>query len=189
MINPIAWLNPGRWLAIIAAALALAGGIKWWEHAAEQRGQQQAQTQAQAQSATERAEQAQQLIAAHERARNAERALSHATQEIDRAHQDHKARLDAAARAADDRLRQFQAAATAAAHAASPTPHDPDPATPSRTADPSLTIARECAAALTAMGAHADRLAARLGALQDYTHRVCVTPANASRAGVPSPPH
>lgn len=113
------------------------------------------------------AEHAAQALAQSEQRREQERTLAKTTQEIDRAHQLDKARLRAAADAAADRLRSFQAAAAASA----PTP---DPAPTSGAANPFPAIAGECARALTEVGDYASGLAARLAALQDYTGRVCV---------------
>ncbi len=113
------------------------------------------------------AEHAALALAQSELRREQERALSKTTQEIDRAHQSEKARLRAAADAAADRLRSYQATAAAS----TPTP---DPATPSGAANPFPAIAGECARALTEVGDYAAGLAARLAALQEYTGSVCV---------------
>lgn len=113
-------------------------------------------------------EHAAQALEASQAQRAQEQALARKTQEIDRAYQTEKARRAAAERALADSLRSFQAAGDSATAT--------DPATPSRADDPWPRIARECAAALTALDGHAQRLAGQLGALQGYTGRVCVSP-------------
>ena len=107
-------------------------------------------------------------LAASEKRRLDERALSIENQGVTHAFITDKTRRAAADRATADRLREYEAAADRATSAA---------ASASRGADaPFAAIAAECAGALAKVDAHAGRLAAIAGALQDYTRRVCVAP-------------
>ncbi len=149
-----------RIAALLALILALLAGA-WRIHVkADAAGYARAQ-----------GEYAQQALRQSELRRAREAELYNQAQEIDRAHQRDKERLRADAAAVAERLRDYESTAAAASAAAS------DTTAAGRAADPWPRIARQCAAALAELDGHAQSLAGRFKALQDYTRRVCVSPA------------
>ena len=116
----------------------------------------------------ERAAQLAQALTDSEYRRNRERALSLTNEGITNAYVKEKTRLLAAARAADDRLRELESALN--------DPGGADTATTAGTDDPRGTIISQCAAALAILDNDFKNLASKTRALQDYASKVCVSP-------------
>lgn len=146
----LALLSPRLWLA-----LALAGLLAFTHYQAFTGGK-----------AAVNAAWTTEKLAASEAARQREKALTIATQGIDRAYQNDKKRIADLERDTAQRLREFQSAAT-----------DVDAASPSgRVDDPYRAIADQCAAALESLDGYTQGLAAKTTALQRYAREVCLTP-------------
>ena len=148
---------PARIAALLALVLALLA-VAWRVYVkADAAGYARAQS-----------EQTAAALAVTEKRRLDERALSIKNQEVTNEYIAEKTRRAAVDAATAERLRQYQAALDSATSAAPPASSGADA--------PFAAIAAECAGALAKVDAHAGRLAAVAGALQDYTRRVCLAP-------------
>lgn len=106
-------------------------------------------------------------LAESEAKRQREKALTITNQEIDHAYQIEKTKRLAADRATAQRLREYQAAASAVSD---------HPAATCGADEPYRAIANQCAASLVVLDEYAAGVAAKARALQDYARSVCVTP-------------
>ena len=139
-------------LAVLAAVLlALAAGAWKCYHAG---------------ASSVRAEWTAEKLETERLARLREQTLTRKNEEVANAYQLEKKRRAAADLLAADRLRDLTAALASADAAASG----------GTDADPRNAIIRECTGALVALDSHASKLAGQVGALQDYTKRVCMSP-------------
>lgn len=154
-----ALLSPRLWLALIVAA-----ALTFSHFAAYRSGR----AVVRAEWETERAKIAKQVAKAESAARAQEQQMADANRKLTDAYQAEKKRRAADARAADDALRvlnaELAAARDATANAAAGIGAD----------DPRGTIAGECSAALVALDKHAQGMAAKARALQDYASEVRV---------------
>lgn len=154
-----ALLSPRMWLA-----LAVAATLAFSHFAAYRSGR----ATVRADWETERAQIAQQVAQAEAAAREKEQELAAKNRKVTDAYIAEKKRRAADARAADDALRVLNAELGAAREATS------DAASGAGTDDPREAIASECAAALVALDKHAQGVAAKVIALQDYAREVRV---------------
>ena len=152
----MSWLSPARWIAVAGIFAALTAGYFGWRGHQREIGRDEI-----------RAEWTAEKLAASEAARQREKALTIATQGVDRAFQADKTRRAAADRITADRLREFQAALNPAVEPA-PTSSGAD--------DPYRAIANQCVGALVVLDGYASEMAGKARALQDYTRAVCVSP-------------
>lgn len=152
------WFSPTRWLVVggLVAALVVLYG-QW-----ASRLKTAAKAEVHAAWTAEK-------LAASEASRQREKALTIATQGVDRAFQIDKARRATAERATAERLREYQAAsATSAGN---------EPATAPCGADaPYRAVASQCTSAIAALDGHAQAMASTASALQDYVQRVLLNP-------------
>jgi hypothetical protein len=148
------WLSPVRWLVVGALIAALLAGYAFWARHQRETGRNEV-----------RAEWTAEKLAISEASRQREKALTIATQGVDRAYQADKTRRAAADRITADRLRDFQSASAAASN---------DPAAACGTDEPYRAIANQCASALVVLDGYASEVAGKARALQGYTREVCV---------------
>lgn len=145
-----------RMAAALVVALVLAAG-GWKAYSAGKKT-------VQAQWNAEKLVQATEAAQASEARRMKEKALSFTNEGIANAYVKEKSRLVAAARAADGRLRDFQAASDSAARERT--------AAASGVDEPYRAIASQCATALAGLDEYAQGVAAKARALQDYTREM-----------------
>lgn len=150
----MSWLSPVRWLIVASLIAVLLAGYAFWAQHQQNIGRNEV-----------RAEWAAEKLAASEASRQRERALTIATQGVDRAYQTDKTHRAAADRVTAERLRDFQAASAAASN---------DPAAACGIDDPYRAIANQCAAGLVLLDGYTQQVAGKARALQDYTREVCV---------------
>lgn len=155
-MNPLAWLNPARWLAVAALCAGLLAGYTFWARHQRETGRNEV-----------RAEWTADKLAASEASRQREKALTIAAQGVDRAYQIEKNRRAAVDRITAERLREFEAALAGASSV--------DAAPLGGADDPRGQIAGECAGQLQALDIHAGKLAGQARGLQAYARDVCLT--------------
>lgn len=149
----MAWLNPGRWLAVLLVLVSLYIG-----HALDKRA-----AVAKAIAVT-KAQATQAALVQSEINRTKEQALIVANEKVRHDYAKQKAINSALARSNADRLRDYQAASDRVTTS--------DTASTSGTPSPFAAIAGECTAALTALDGHAQGLRATAAALQDFAANV-----------------
>lgn len=148
------WLSPARWLIVGSLVAALLAGYAFWAKHQREAGRNEV-----------RAEWTAERLATSEASRQREKALTIATQGVDRAYQLEKTRRAAADRITADRLRDFQAASSATSN---------DPAAACGAEEPYRAIANQCASALVVLDGYASEVAGKARALQGFTREVCV---------------
>jgi hypothetical protein len=102
-------------------------------------------------------------LATSETARLREQSAQKSNERVDREYQTAKTRLAADKRATNDRLRDFQAVASASSNST----------TASGTDDPYRAIADQCSIALVVLDGYAQSVAGKAAALQSYVLNVC----------------
>lgn len=150
-MNPLAWLNPGRWLLYGAFVAALLLGIYTLDKSRQAIGYDRAQ-----------AEHTAAALVASEAARAKEQVLQTKVTKVANDYQTEKRRRVADAAVNADRLRELENALALAA--------DTDTAPPSGADDPRDAIIRQCASSLVILDGDFKSLAGKTRALQDYTN-------------------
>lgn len=147
-------------IAALIVAVVLAG-THWKAYKMGERG-------VQAEWDSAKAVQVQDALARSEANRMRERALSLTNEGVQRDFLAEKRRLAGAAAVAGERVRELESALSASGAGGAGAAAGP------RADDTRATVIRECAAALTALDEHAQRVGATLAGLQGYTGKVCL---------------
>ena len=155
-MNPLAWLNPGRWILYAALAGALTLGAWRVHHVIDQGGYDRAEAEYQAKA-----------IDALLAVRAKEQELITKNQKVDNDYQTEKKRRAADAVISSGRLRDLQAALSSSGGT--------DTATIGGIDGIYRTIIDQCAGALTTLDGHDKYVEAKAIALQSYAREVCVT--------------
>ena len=155
-MNPLMWLNPGRWVLYVAFVAALLLGIHTLDKSRQAIGYDRAQ-----------AEHTAAALVASEAARAKEQVLQTKVTKVANDYQAEKRRRAADAAVNADRLRELENALALAA--------DTDTATPSGADDPRDAIIRQCAGSLVILDGDFKSLAAQASGLQSYASNVCVS--------------
>jgi hypothetical protein len=153
-MNPLAWLNPGRWMLYAAFAAALALGAWRVHHVIDEGGYDRAV-----------AEQTARALVASEAARAKEQVLQTKVTKVANDYQLEKKRRAADAVVSAGKLRDLTSVITAATNSTTTSGAD---------ADPRLGIIAECAGAATKLDTAVKELADQTVALQQYASSVCV---------------
>lgn len=150
------WLNPGRWLLVLALVAAA-----WAWHWNDKRiGINEA-------IALVQAEHVAAALAASEAARAKESALQSQVKKVAHEYQTEKSRRAADAVRAAGKLRDLEAALDSASAA--------DTSAAAGADDPAIAVARECARNLVLLDQYAQSLASQTRGLQAYARDVCMT--------------
>ena len=147
----MAWLNPGRWLALLLLVIALGLAHNYDKRVAVKRA-----------VAVANAEHAALAVAASEANRVKEQELILSNERVRSDYQKQKAINSALARSNADRLREYQAALDRATSS--------DPAASSGAYGPFAAIAGECARAIGTLDEDARGLRATAAALQEFAN-------------------
>ena len=154
-MNPLSWLNPGRWLMYAAFAAALTLGAWRVHHVIDQGGYDRAE-----------AEYTAAALKASEAARAKEQELITKNQKVDNDYQIEKKRRAADAVISSGRLRELQAVLGSSSGTNTTTTSGID--------GTYRTIIDQCAGALTEMDRHDKYVEAKAIALQGYAREVCI---------------
>lgn len=154
-MNPLMWLNPGRWVLYGAFVAALLLGIYTLDKSRQAIGYDRAQ-----------AEHTAAALVASEAARAKEQVLQTKVTKVANDYQTEKRRRVADAAVNADRLRDLQDALSLA---------NADTATTRGADDPRDAIIRQCAGSLVILDGDFKSLAAQASSLQSYASNVCVS--------------
>ena len=163
-MNPLAWLNPARWLLYIALIGAVGLGVYRLDQSRQQLGYNRAQ-----------AEYTSQALAAEQAARAREQALQAEKTKVEAIYAKHKKAAELDAAGAADELERLRIA-LANAPAINPGASASAPAGTDAGTNVVNQLFGACAQTLVGLAREADGLEARLVGLQTYVSQVCLKP-------------